>query len=542
MLATDWRGIALNQQVGARRETAKLYVVLLVPIALFVISLFIRPQMTFDTAQGFIVLRSMLAGGAFNYLATPDPANIDGDIGTFLTWWSPGQYLVPGAFVSLGASYGLAMSLTTLLATLIGVFGWIRIALSFDIPRTALFLFALGLVTFSYATVPFAIFNGGDVVLFAVLPWSLWALQWATRKPAAISFAITVLSAVLLFIAKLSGVIVFAATVAGISVVEIWTRRRLGAALLAMWAGGAVAALLFITFWLTRGATPAGAARFVFSGPVIWFPVAAAAFSGFSALNCLDDFYLWVSLHSSAPALSDIAVNGYASYALGPLGLLLIGWVWFRLRGTRYRPLAVSLLTIITFYIAAYVLMYARNGTIVSFEERYFYYAGIPFFMLLLIAADQWRSAWARAVPILAVGLFAIYGVTAYAHEAMRNRHYDSASGTAMLVVPPGVLGYLRSEMAVHNWTNAIAVVPQPEAAVGLPRFRILFSWQLLESSPLEDIFRQRWAGRVDKIFVILNKAMLGDGKADAVLKTFVDYDFAKWQQMPLDGMVVFSQ
>jgi hypothetical protein len=39
-----------------------------------------------------------------------------------------------------------------------------------------------------------------------------------------------------------------------------------------------------------------------------------------------------------------------------------------------------------------------------------------------------------------------------------------------------------------------------------------------------------------------LNKAMLGDGKADAVLKTFVDYDFAKWQQMPLDGMVVFSQ
>jgi hypothetical protein len=346
----------------------------------------------------------------------------------------------------------------------------------------------------------------------------------------------------LLFLAKLSGIIVFAATVAGISVVELWTRRRLSSALLAMWAGGAVAALLFITFWLTQGATPAGAARFVFTGPVIWFPVAAAAFSGFSAFNCLADFYLWVSQHSSAPALSDIAVNGYASYALGPLGLALMTWVWFRLRGTRYRPLAASLLTIIAFYIAAYVVMYARNGTIVSFEERYFYYAGIPFFLLLLIAADQWRNAWARVIPIFAVGLFAIYGVTAYAHEAMRNRHYDRGSGTAMLVVPPSVLDYLRSEMAAHDWRNAIAVVPQPEAAVGLPGYRILFSWQLLESSPLEDIVRQRWAGRVDKIFLIMNKAMLGDGKAAAVLKTFVDYDVAQWQQVPPDGMVVFSQ
>jgi hypothetical protein len=275
---------------------------------------------------------------------------------------------------------------------------------------------------------------------------------------------------------------------------------------------------------------------------VIWFPVAAAVFSGFSALNCLGDFYLWVSLHSPAPALSDIAVNGYASYALGPLGLLLTTWVWFRLRGTRYRPLAVSLLTIIAFYIAAYVAMYARNGTIVPFEERYFYYAGIPFFLLVLIAADQWRSTWARAVPILAVGLFAIYGVTAYAHEAMRSRHYDRASGTAMLLLPPSVLDYLRSEMAAHDWANAIAVVPQPEAAVGLPRYRILFSWQLLDSSPMQDIVRQRWAGRVDKVFLIMTKAMLGDGKADAVMKTFVDYDVAKWQQVPLDGMVVFSQ
>ena len=288
-------------------------------------------------------------------------------------------------------------------------------------------------------------------------------------KPPALSLAITVLSAVLLFLAKLSGVIVFAATVAGISVVEIWTRRRLGAALLAMWVGGAVAALLFVTFWLTRGATPAGAARFVFTGPVIWFPVAAAAFSGFSALNCLDDFYLWVSLHSSAPVLSDIAVNGYASYLLGPLGLLLDG---------------LGLVSAARHALSASGDVGSRHNCFLHrglrcdvCAERHdrlvrralFLLCRDTVFLLLLIAARSWRSAWARAVPILAVGLFAVYGVTAYAHEAMRNRHYDRTSGTAMLVVPPSVLDYLRSEMAAHDWANAIAVVPQPEAAVGLP-------------------------------------------------------------------------
>jgi hypothetical protein len=518
------------------------YIFLLVPVTLFVISLFIRPQMTFDSTYGFLALRSMLDGGSFNYVTSPDPGNIANNIETFLTWWSPGQYLVPGAFIWLGASYGLAISLTTLIATVIGVLGWAQIARSFDASCFVLFLFLLGLVTFTYTTVHFSIFNGGDVVLFAVMPWSLFALQLAAQKPPAISIAISVLSAALLFIAKLSGIIVFAATVAGISFVDVWKQRRLTSPLLAMWAGSAVAALLFLAFWVTRGATPAGATSYTFTWPAVFFPVAAAAFSGLSAIDFSDDLYHLTWLHTSAPILSDTIVNKYASYVLGPLGLLLMGWIWFRLRDTRYRSITIRLFSITAFYIAAYVAIYVRNGTIVSFEERYFYYAGIPFFLLLLVALDQRRGALARAIPILIVGVFAVYGVTSYAHEAMRSRHNDRASGTAMLVVPPGVLEYLRSEMAVHNWANAIAVVPSPEAAVSLPHFRILFSWELLDSTPLADIARQRWSGRTDKIFVILNENALRDGKAEAVLRAFVDYDVAKWNQITMDGAVVYTQ
>ncbi len=100
------------------------YLWLFVPATFFIIAVFIRPQITFDSAYGFLALRSMLDGGPFNYVISPDPKNIADNIKTLLTWWSPGQYLVPGIFVLLGASYGLAISLSTLIASLLGVLGW----------------------------------------------------------------------------------------------------------------------------------------------------------------------------------------------------------------------------------------------------------------------------------------------------------------------------------------------------------------------------------------------------------------------------------
>ena len=485
--------------------------------------------------MAFIVLRSMLAGGAFNYGTSPDPTNIANDIHIFLAWWSPGQYLVPGAFVWLGADDGLALSLTGLIAVVIGVSGWARIAWRYAVSCFVLVLFVLGLETFHYALWPFRFFNGGETLLFAVLPWSLSALQWAIQNPA-VSFAISLLTAGMLFFAKLSGLFAFAATVAAISVIDIVTRRRITLAVLAMWTGAFVAALLIYVFWIKQGPTPVSVPGYALTWQMIWFPIAAAAFSAFS----LHEFLTWLLLPPSAPTLANI---GETSYVLGPLGLLIGVWVWIRLRNTRYRPMAILILTIAVFYSAAFALMYVRSGTAVPYEERYFRYIGILFFLLLLVAMDQWRRPLAKAIPTLIVAAFAVYGLASYAAAAsrsVRGHRYDPASGTSMLAVSPVALAYLRSEMAAHNWQHAIAVVPEPEAANGLPRFRILFNFNLLVTASLKDISGQRWAGRTDKIFIIMYERMISDGKADAVLRAFVDYDFAKWNQKIMDGMVVY--
>src|SRR6516165_10796203 len=162
---TQWRtrAVAFGAQVMNRAECLPL----VVPIILSVVSLCIPPTIIIDSGIGFLALRNMLEGGAFNTIAVADPGNIADDVAIFLTWWSPGQYLVPGFFIWLGTSYGVAVSLTALIATLIGVLGWIRVARSFAVSSFVLFVFVLGLNTFAYVTLPFRTYNGGEVLLFA---------------------------------------------------------------------------------------------------------------------------------------------------------------------------------------------------------------------------------------------------------------------------------------------------------------------------------------------------------------------------------------
>jgi hypothetical protein len=520
-----------------------IYLLLVVPAALFIVSLFIRPAMVFDTAEGFIVLRSMLEGGPFNYLITTDPENIANDIGTFLSWWTPGQYLVPGTFVWMGADYGLAISLTSLIALVIGVLGWIQIARRFEVSCWVLFLFVLGLVTFHYATTPFfRYYSGGEVLLFAVLPWSLSALQWAIKKTPAVSLTVSMLFAALLFFAKLSGLIAFAASVVAITLLEVLSRRRLTASVLAMWAGSAVAAVLLLVFWLARGRTPLGVPTYAFvsTWSLIRASIPQVAFSGFS----LSDLLVWLFLHPSAPAPSEF--SAVYNYVLEPLGLLLVGWVWFRLRNTRFRGMAICLLSIIAAYVAVSIAVFAVSSRVtIPFEERYFRYAGILFYLLLLVAVDQWHGSLIRVIPILIVGIFAVYGLSSYANgarELMRGRHYDRVSGTSVLSVSPVVLEYLRSQMVAHRWQHAIVVVPGPEAVVGLPHFRVILDFVFVDYESVEDIALWRLAGRAEKIFVILKEKNRDNGNAEALLRTFVDYDLEKWNQIQMDGMIVYSQ
>jgi hypothetical protein len=504
------------------------FVLLLIPVILFLVSLGVRPTIFPDSGFGFLVFRSMLDGSGFNMVSEPDAANIANDVATFQIWWSPGQYLVPGVFVRLGTDYGLALSLTTFLSTVIGVIGWGQVARCFSVTRFVLLVFLSSLVTFRFVTLSFQMYHGGEVLLFAVAPWCLYWLRYAVLKPPIACFVISLSLAALLFVAKLIGLVLFAANVLAISLFEIARQRRLSRSTLAMLAAAAVAALCFVVFWLARGTggiiTVTALTGNQAFPPVTWsailFPLSGAAFSAISALDLARRL-------SPADFLATI-------YLLGPLALTSFIWIWYRLRRTRYRTMATVLLAVITFYTIAYVLMYI-SGILINFEERYLRYAGILSLLLLLVVLDQERTVLARGVALTGVVAFAVYGLISFAAGArglMRGHYYDPISGTSQRIVPPVVLEYLRSEMTEHNWQRAIAVLPTPESAIAIPRFRIIIPTS-----------RHNWVGRVDRLFVVAPEWMLEKGKAEVLLKSFTDYQADNWSELHFDdGTVVYSQ
>jgi hypothetical protein len=365
-------------------------------------------------------------------------------------------------------------------------------------------------------------------------------MRWAADKPPILCVAVSLLSVTLLFFAKDSGLIVFATNVVAISLLTLVNERRLSASTITMWVASVIAALGFFIFWLARGPVPATGSTFIFSWFPIGFSVAGAAFSGFSGL----DFVGWFIGHPWVRFIFDFEwAGGYVlSYLLGPLGLLFMVWVWFRLRHTRYRDMAILLLTIVLLYAIAIAAMWLQRAQF-SYDERHVRYAGILFFLLLLTAIDQWRAPIAKGLAWTMVILFGLYGLKHYATGAyaqMRAGHYDPMTGITQDVVTPTILEYMRSERTLDNFGRAIAVVPSESNAISLPRFRIICIAG--QYSSLETITAQRWAGRAEKIFVLVQEEMLLNGKAEAILRSFTDYNFDNWRQTDLDGMIIYTQ
>jgi hypothetical protein len=224
------------------------------------------------------------------------------------------------------------------------------------------------------------------------------------------------------------------------------------------------------------------------------------------------------------PHLARLVVT---SYVAGPLGLLLIAWAWVRLRNTAYRDMTVLLLAVV----AVYAAVLAAS---ISFDERY---AGILVLLVLLVALDQWRASARKGLTILVVGTFAFGGLASFAAGArvlIHGHYYDPVSGTSQQIVPPAILEYLRSAATEHHWQNPIAVLPSPVAAVALPGFRFIVIHP--------DFIGGKKAGRADRIFVVVQETMIQDGRAGAVLKSFVNYDVNGWDQTHVEGMVIYSQ
>jgi hypothetical protein len=504
---------------------------------MFVASLRVLPEVTADSGCGFLVLRSMQRGAAFNVALMPDPLDITRDVGAFQTWWSPGQYLVPGMLETLGLRIGVAISLTILLATVCGLVGWRRVATMIDAPRGVTNQFVFGLATVHFVQAGFRVYHGGEVLLFACAPWALLAVLYALRSGPMPAFGITILAGAILFFAKLTGLVVLAAIIIGVSAVEIASARRLRPPVIGIWLAAIVLVMLLQQFWLSRGATPmtaAGDGLSPCSGVVqtarynpFTFSIASAALSGVSGLTM-------VSSLASRPLPPVLPKPHITLPLVSVLAICLIAWIWWCLRTSQYRQWALRIGAIVLAYIAILVTLYL-SGSEISYEERHLRFSGILIFLLFLMATAT-RTTMVRYVGPLVAGFFGLYGAASYVTgvpRILREQRSDPTSGVTVRATSPAVLAYVRERQHVTPSGERPLVVAPVEVAANLRGFRLL---------PFHVVESAQWHGLVRNIYVVPRADALSSARWNSLLSAFATYDRRSWREVRFGNFVVFSQ
>ncbi len=251
-----------------------------------IILIFVPPAVFPDPAQGFQVLRSMQLGGGFNNFVGPDQTDVSQNYTEFLTWWSPGQYLVP-YFLQLLASVntGHAIALTIIVAQFCGLAGFYcffkKIGFTPLVSAISLVVIIcqLGFVT------PYINYNGGEVLIFAFEGWFLYGCA-ALSKTGIRLVLFVLLSGWIGFFLKSSFLWIYAA-----GLCCLWIRLPLNKAGITGWikkglwigipAALSVAVIYFL--YISRGQSPASeASGFKLAVETFTYPLASPVLSGFS--------------------------------------------------------------------------------------------------------------------------------------------------------------------------------------------------------------------------------------------------------------------
>jgi hypothetical protein len=507
-------------------------------------SLLAPPSLSHDAGWGMLEWRTLATGGPLNSIVGPDTTDISRDRGRYVTWWSPGQYLTPGIFTLLGIRLGVALSLTAGVSLLCSLLGWIQVAKHFLLsPRTAMLTVAL-VATFRYSTLPFGIYNGGEILLQGLTPWLILAGSLVPATSALRAAGLACLAILLAFFAKLTGVMVAGAALLAGSVEALVRLRRITAGMI----GGAVGAVLAFAAlqfaWFSHGTTPASGAGWSFRAGDVLFALGTPWVAGISWVDMLTSL-----LNRRHPALDGLE-NGNLSLILWLLLPPIVLFLTVIVKGWQQSAHDVNLRRLLMiaacFYAVCALAMAAifSHGGDVSLEERHLRAAGM--LILVCVIAVSIRQP-RRSVSRLAVGalcaFMSLYGGLAFAYRAWATKRgeIDRYSWTHQPVVDETAIESLRATFAQEG-RDALFVLPSPEVANVLPpSARLLVNH--IEFEPEETISARTYRGKArGRLYVVVPTRIAQSAKGTLLLKEFLDYPLDAWKTHSFGNSTVFVQ
>jgi hypothetical protein len=365
------------------------------------IVLFIIPPALFpDPANGLQVLRCMHLGSSFNTFVSPDQSDISQNYTEYLTWWSPGQYLVPYFFKLItGANMGRSIAITIALAELLGLAGLYAFFKKIGFTSQISTLSLLFIVCQQAFMVPFVYYNGGEVLLFAFEGWFLYGCVSITKTDFKLLLFV-LLSGWVGFFLKSSFLWVYAA-----GLVCLWIRlssTRIGTLewiKKAVWlAIPAVISFAVIYFgFISKGLTPTSTSNGIkITAETFSFPLASPIMSGFS----VDDLVHGLIFHTGKAMFNPgVSVAVLLLFAL--LSLLLVFAI------IKYVPNNNYKLFIGVFYGTALLFfgaIYLRRVSI-SYEARHFRIIGLLIVPGVVYLAGQFKGIFRIAFGLIFVSI-----------------------------------------------------------------------------------------------------------------------------------------
>lgn len=496
----------------------------------------VRPAMYSDSGWGFL---NWYAGQGlpFNYVPFIDRSDISRDVVDFASWWTPGQHLLPGLLERAGLDLGQAITAVTALFSMLGLLGWYALHRSFGFPALTSALAIAAVALSRHFALPFGIYTGGEVLLFGVAPWFLVAV-WRLRAFAWGAVPILLAGAAAMVFVKLSGLGIAAAAVAAAVMAPpgLWySRDRIRRALVAAVTLGLMGTVFYLA-WFSRGLTPVAAPQGLIAWSALPGSVAYVLAAAWGGALSLGDLAMYLLLHPAHPLLG----SALAMYALLlPLALATFAFVVWQLRRDHADYLRFVL--VLGLGVGLVIVVSAARGAVLGTEERHLRIVSLVLFVGIVHALLEGPGPWPRRLLAIAVAVGGVYGVASAAHHAATNAAHPLGNrGFRHLIADRAVLDYLHDiDAAAPDKRSTLVYVTSPEMALELSRVRVMAIHADFEDPARLE--RRRYRGQVPMLHVVVQQRLVDNGKAERILRSFVDTPAAAWQAAPHGGFVGYT-
>ncbi|RYU91665.1 hypothetical protein EWM62_06930 [Mucilaginibacter terrigena] len=494
----------------------------------------ITPSAIFpDASWGFLVMRSMQMGGAFNVLTKPDQQNIASNVSEFISWWSPGQYLLPHFFKTIfGLNTGQAAAVTTALCQIIGLAGFYSFFKKAGFTPLITALSLVVIICQQAFFTPYIFYTGGEILLFAFTGWFLYGCLVFTK--ANWKFALFVLlSGWIGFICKSSFIWIYAAGLLftwvqiskGLSGIRAWVLKGFWVAI------PAVASVVVIyILYLNKGVNPSsGSNGFDLSWKTLAFPIASPLLSGFS----VDDLFNGLIFHNDDAILSPGWVM-LVILLLAVLSVVLIYAIYRNAPNKSYQAILIIFYSVsILFFGSAYM-----RKLDISYEARHFRVMGLLIIPGLLHLFSHYKMVFRVALG-LAIGGIMFFTIQFYltGYYGLKNYTAYGTSGIGQQFIDQQSLNYIK--LLDDRNKNATFVFFSPDIGLEIQHNRAIILPALSKDININfDEYLHK--GHAGPLYILMPSHYIGI-RASVILKSFPGYKGFSLKELSDDYVLYFA-